>query len=318
MNHISPLKIVFAGTPAFAVPCLQALLQAGHSIVQVYTQPDRPAGRGLKLTESPVKQAAMAAGLAIHQPQTLRNDEEIHFLQALQPDVMVVVAYGLILPPSILAIPRLGCINVHASLLPKWRGAAPIQRALLAGDAQTGISIMQMEAGLDTGPVWLQATCPIQNVETSLSLHDRLADLGAKALLDAMPLIVQVRIKPQVQASTLATYAEKIQKSEALLQWHLPAEQLEKQVRAFNPWPVAYTRLNETILRIWRAEVIKNDMQSLPGTIIQMDQQGVDVATGQGSLRLLEVQLPGGKVSPVQNLLQNKSVELHVGARFSI
>lgn len=317
MNHLSALKIVFAGTPAFAVPCLQALLQAGHSIVQVYTQPDRPAGRGLKLTKSPVKQAAMAAGLAIHQPQTLRNDEEVRFLQALQPDVMVVVAYGLILPSSILVIPRLGCINVHASLLPKWRGAAPIQRAILFGDAQTGISIMQMEAGLDTGPVWLQATCPIQNDDTSLNLHDRLADLGAKALLDALPQIVQGQLNPQVQDVKHATYAEKIQKSEALLQWVLPAGVLDRQIRAYSSWPVAYTSFNDKVLRIWRAEVIYTNTQALPGTIVQMDQHGIVVATGQGSLRLLEVQLAGGKVLPVQALLQNKKLELHVGACFN-
>ena len=248
----APLKIVFAGTPDFSVPALDALLTSGHDVIAVYTQPDRPAGRGRKLTASPVKARALEHGIPVHQPLSLKRPEEQERLAALAPDVMVVVAYGLLLPPAVLAIPRLGCVNIHASLLPRWRGAAPIQRAILAGDAETGVTLMQMEKGLDTGPMLATVRCPIGPDDTAETLHDRLAALGAGALVPTLERLDRGEITAEPQDDTQACYAAKLDKAEAVLDWRRPAVELERQVRAFNPWPVAQTGFQERVLRVCR------------------------------------------------------------------
>jgi methionyl-tRNA formyltransferase len=288
---IPSLRIVFAGTPEFAVPSLVALRAAGYALCAVYTQPDRPAGRGRRLRASPVKQHA--EGLLIRQPASLGDAVTHRELAELAPDLLVVVAYGLLLPAAVLQIPRLGCINVHASLLPRWRGAAPIQRALLAGDCETGVSIMQMDAGLDTGPVLGIATCPITPGMTGGELYDRLAVLGAQTLLKLLPELAAGRLTPQPQDATLATYAPKLHKTEAVLDWARPARVLERQVLAFNPWPVAQTRLGDQVLRIWRARALTAGTAAILGSVLQEGPDGIDVAAGEGVLRLTELQLPG-------------------------
>jgi methionyl-tRNA formyltransferase len=290
------LRLVFAGTPDFSVPCLEACRASGAEVVAVYTQPDRPAGRGRKLTPSPVKQAALAAGIAVEQPESLKPADVQQALAAYRPDLLVVVAYGLILPRKVLAIPRLGCWNVHASLLPRWRGAAPIQRAILAGDRESGVDLMQMEAGLDTGPVLLERRTPISRDDTGGSLHDRLAILGAEVLADGLrrTLAGEVLVAtPQPEDGV--TYAHKLDKAEAKLDFSRPALELERQVRAFDPWPVAEGEIAGEPLRIWAAHAIELDHHASPGRVLAAGRDGIDLACGTGALRVTAVQRAGGK-----------------------
>ncbi|MBN2886636.1 MAG: methionyl-tRNA formyltransferase [Chromatiaceae bacterium] len=290
------LRLIFAGTPEFAVPTLAALINAECEVLGVYTQPDRPAGRGRKLQASPVKQLALEHGLQVYQPHSLKRDPEaVAELAALGADLMVVVAYGLLLPESVLAAPRLGCVNVHASLLPRWRGAAPIQRALLAGDADSGVCIMRMEAGLDTGPVYHRLVTPIGPDETGASLHDRLAALGAQALIEALPGILSGEHCPEPQDERLATYAHKLSKDEARIDWQRPAIEIERQIRAFDPWPVAETRLEGEVLRLWAAQAEPEaPARAAPGSVLATGKAGIEVATGAGRLRITRLQ-PAGK-----------------------
>jgi methionyl-tRNA formyltransferase len=291
------MNIVFAGTPEFAVPALKALLDAGHRVLAVYTQPDRPAGRGRRLSTSPVKEFALAHELPVRQPTTLRTDAEAEALRSLAPDAMIVIAYGLILPRSILTIPRLGCINVHASLLPRWRGAAPIQRAIEAGDARTGVTIMQMAEGLDTGPILASHETPIEAHDTAATLHDRLGALGASLLAETLAKLEHGAVSPQPQDNTCATYAAKLKKDEAHLDWTADARLVARRVRAFNPWPVAQTMLNGQILRLWEAsaEDSPETATDTPGTVLSADTNGIRVRCGHGALRITRLQIEGGR-----------------------
>ena len=290
------LRLVFAGTPEFSVPCLDACRASGAEVVAVYTQPDRPAGRGRKLTPSPVKQAALAAGIAVEQPESLKPADVQQALADYRPDLLVVVAYGLILPRKVLAIPRLGCWNVHASLLPRWRGAAPIQRAILAGDRESGVDLMRMEAGLDTGPVLLERRTPISRDDTGGSLHDRLAMLGAEALAEGLRrTLAGEALVATPQPEDGVTYAHKLDKAEAKLDFSRPALELERQVRAFDPWPVAEGEIAGEPLRIWAAHAIELDHHASPGRVLAAGRDGIDLACGSGALRVTAVQRAGGK-----------------------
>ena len=303
-----PLKIIFAGTPDFASVHLQALLDSEHSVIAVYTQPDRPAGRGKKLLASPVKQLAAQHDIPVYQPQSLRDQAAQQELAALNADVMVVVAYGLILPQVVLDTPRHGCVNVHASLLPRWRGAAPIQRAIEAGDAESGVAIMQMEAGLDTGPVLVERRCAITARETGGSLHDKLAKIGAPALLEALQQLAEGSAQPQAQDDALASYAGKISKQEAEIDWQRPAAELEQKIRAFNPFPVCWTTYSdskgEQRLRVYSAQLERGCHSDVPGTILAADAEGILVACGREALRLQLLQLPGKKALPAEEILK--------------
>lgn len=290
------LRLVFAGTPDFAVPHLAACQRAGIEVAAVFTQPDRRSGRGRHLQPSPVKQAAVQAGIAVEQPASLKSAEAQARLAAHAPDLLVVVAYGLILPQAVLDIPRLGCWNVHASLLPRWRGAAPIQRAIAAGDAETGVALMQMEEGLDTGPVLLERRTPIRVDDTGGSLHDRLATLGAEVLAEGLDTLLaggDLPATPQPEAGV--AYAHKLQKSEAALDLSRPAAELERLVRAFNPWPVAEIELAGERLRVHAAQAVDGAHGAVPGQMLAADRDGIDIACGEGVLRLLRVQRPGGR-----------------------
>jgi methionyl-tRNA formyltransferase len=309
----SSLRIIFAGTPEFAAVALESLLQTSHQIVAVYTQPDRPSGRGLKLTASPIKELSIQNNLPVHQPKSLKEEHEQKIIADYQADVMVVAAYGMLLPVDVLKIPRAGCINIHPSLLPRWRGAAPIQRTIYAGDTETGVTIMQMEAGLDTGPILLQTHYQLAADETSRSLHDKMAVMGASALVETLDLLAQGKLEPKPQDNSLASYAQKISKEEALIDWMRPALELEREIRAFNPWPVAYTSWRDQSLRIWSATTLAQECNAEPRTILHASRDGIDIATGKGVLRLLQVQLPGGKAMSAADFYNARQHELVVG-----
>ncbi|AVO32109.1 methionyl-tRNA formyltransferase [Stenotrophomonas maltophilia] len=307
------MRIVFAGTPEFAVSSLRAAARH-HEVVAVYTQPDRPAGRGRGLAPSPVKLEAVARGIPVYQPESLKDEAAQQQLRDLQPDLMVVVAYGLILPKAVLAIPTHGCWNVHASLLPRWRGAAPIQRAIQAGDAKTGVCLMQMEAGLDTGPVLLHQELPIAATDTGGQLHDKLAELGAQVLSDGLGLL-RAGIKPiaRPQPELGVTYAHKLDKAEAKLDWAQDAGALARTVRAFNPWPIAEATLSGERVRIHGAVALEADHGQAPGTVLAASRDGIDIACGQGALRLRVLQREGGKAITAADYL-NARRDLRVGA----
>lgn len=306
------MRIVFAGTPDFAARHLQALLETDHEIVAVYTQPDRPAGRGQKLVASPVKQLAVEQGIPVHQPVRLKDADAQATLASLTPDLLIVVAYGLILPQAVLDIPRLGCINSHASLLPRWRGAAPIQRAIEAGDAKTGVTVMQMEAGLDTGPMLLKVETPIYDHDTGASLHDRLAALGSQAVVNAVSRIAQTGLQGEVQDDALATYAHKLDKSESLLDWRRPAIELDRRIRAFFPWPGCHTTLDGAAVKVLEAAVGVGSGQ--PGQILEASREGLTVACGDGALILTRLQLAGGKPLAFSDLFNSRREQFAVGA----
>ncbi|ATZ73170.1 methionyl-tRNA formyltransferase [Idiomarina sp. X4] len=301
------MRIVFAGTPDFAAQHLSHLLDADFNVVGVYTQPDRPAGRGKKLQPSAVKQLAEANQLAVFQPESLKTEAAQEELKALKPDVMVVVAYGLLLPQSVLDIPTRGCVNVHGSLLPRWRGAAPIQRAIWAGDTESGVAVMQMEAGLDTGPVLLEKRCAIDPDETSASLYKKLEALGPQALIQTLKNLDAYHAKAQVQNDQQATYAKKLTKAEAKIDWNESAAFIERCTRAFTPWPVSWCESGQLgeqkTIKVIEAEIAQGASQAAPGTIVQTSSDGIDVATGDGVLRITKAQMPGKKPQPAATLI---------------
>ncbi|WP_130100531.1 methionyl-tRNA formyltransferase [Siccibacter turicensis] len=300
------LRIIFAGTPDFAAHHLDALLASAHQVVGVFTQPDRPAGRGKKLMPSPVKVLAQEHNVPVFQPASLRPAENQQLIADLNADVMVVVAYGLILPKAVLDMPRLGCINVHGSLLPRWRGAAPIQRSLWAGDVETGVTIMQMDVGLDTGDMLYKLSCPITAQDTSATLYDKLAGLGPQGLLETLRQLATGEAQPEVQDDTLVTYAEKLSKEEARLDWRLSAEQLERCIRAFNPWPVSYFIIDEQPVKVWKASVLETESSAVPGTILDAGKQGIQIATARGVLNIEELQPAGKKAMKAHELLNSR------------
>ncbi len=301
------MKIVFAGTPEFAVPSLQMLLDSKHDVCAVYTQPDRPAGRGRKLHPSPVKELALRANIPVLQPLTLKNPDDLQQLASFNADLVVVVAYGMILPQTVLDLPRSGCINVHGSLLPRWRGAAPIQRALMAGDAKTGVTIMQVALKLDAGDMLHKEECPIGETDTASDLHDKLAILGAIGLSKVLVQLKNGTLQAEKQDESLVTYAEKLSKHEAFIDWSQSAEHIARKIRGLNAWPVAQTLYQGEALRIWQAEVLDSNAREEPGTV-SATHKHMDVATGQGWLRVLEVQLPGGKRLPIHAFLNAHAV----------
>ncbi|MGI2171533.1 methionyl-tRNA formyltransferase [Shewanella sp. MF05960] len=300
---MKPLKIIFAGTPDFAARHLQALIDSQHEVIAVYSQPDRPAGRGKKLTASPVKVLAQEHNIAVFQPASLRNEAAQQELASLQADIMVVVAYGLILPKIVLDTPKLGCINVHGSILPRWRGAAPIQRALWAGDNETGVTIMQMDVGLDTGDMLLKTHLPIEATDTSASLYEKLAEQGPTALVEALTGLSEGSLQTEKQDESLANYAEKLSKEEARLDWHKSAKQLWQEIRAFNPWPVSYFEHQQSVIKVWQATYNAQACSQAPGTVIAATKQGVEIATADGSLIIETMQLPNKKPLDVADIL---------------
>ncbi|WP_058960614.1 methionyl-tRNA formyltransferase [Type-E symbiont of Plautia stali] len=299
------LKIIFAGTPDFAARHLDALLASEHQVVGVFTQPDRPSGRGNKLTPGPVKVLAQAHDVPVFQPKSLKPEDNQQLVADLQADIMVVVAYGLILPKAVLDMPRLGCINVHGSLLPRWRGAAPIQRSLWAGDSETGVTIMQMDVGLDTGDMLHKLSCPITPEDTSASLYDKLAELGPQGMLDTLDLLASGKAQSEVQDEALVSYAEKLSKEEARLDWSLSAAQLERCIRAFNPWPVSFFLIEDQPVKVWQASVLPHQNKQ-PGEVIHADKNGIQIATADGVLNLLSLQPAGKKAMSAQDLLNSR------------
>ncbi len=300
------LNIVFAGTPDFAAGHLQALIDSRHNVVGVYSQPDRPAGRGKKLQPSPVKKLALEHDIPVFQPLNFKQEGSIEELEALNADIMIVVAYGLLLPLAVLEAPKMGCLNVHASILPRWRGAAPIQRAIQAGDRETGITIMQMDVGLDTGDMLSKTIFDIDSNETGGSLHDRLLAKGPKALLQTLTLLQAGEAEAEKQDDTLANYAHKLSKEEALINWSLPAKDIEHNVRAFNPFPCAYTLLGDQRIKVWQAIALDEATTLLPGTIARVSTDGVDIATSTGLVRLLNVQLAGKKAMAISDIVNGQ------------
>ncbi|MRS92437.1 methionyl-tRNA formyltransferase [Enterobacteriaceae bacterium RIT714] len=311
------LRIIFAGTPDFAARHLDALLSSGHQIVGVFTQPDRPAGRGKKLMPSPVKVLAEQHALPVFQPVSLRPQDNQQLVADLNADVMVVVAYGLILPKAVLDMPRLGCINVHGSLLPRWRGAAPIQRSLWAGDSETGVTIMQMDVGLDTGNMLYKLACPITAEDTSATLYDKLANLGPQGLIETLQQLADGTTQPEVQDEALVTYAEKLSKEEAQIDWTLSAAQLERCIRAFNPWPMSWIMIDDQPIKVWKASVIDGASSEEPGTIIEANKQGIQVTTAEGILNLESLQPAGKKAMSAQDLLNSRREWFTPGKRLA-
>ncbi len=300
------LRIIFAGTPDFASAILKTLLNSPHSVAAVYTQPDRPAGRGRVLQASSVKTLALQHHIPIYQPESLKKITEQEILAELNPDLLIVVAYGLILPARILSIPKYGCINIHASLLPRWRGAAPIQHAILAGDTETGISMMQMDEGLDTGDVLSTYRCSISQTETSLTLHDKLATLASQALIDTLEALEENLLVPKKQDPTYTTYASKITKLDAKIIWHESAHIIDQKIRAYNPSPVAFTEFSNQTVRIWAAKPTDTLSSAHPGTLLKIEKDYLEIATGLGTLQITELQLPGGKRVSVRDCLNAK------------
>ncbi|MDH5631381.1 MAG: methionyl-tRNA formyltransferase [Gammaproteobacteria bacterium] len=312
------MKLAFAGTPDFAVPALRALIDAGHDIVAVFTQPDRPAGRGQKLRPSPVKQLALDAGIPVFQPLSLKTEDAQEHIRRLDADVMVVVAYGLILPPAVLSLPRLGCLNIHGSLLPRWRGAAPIQRAIEAGDSETGITIIQMDVGLDTGAMLLKRVCPIGATDNAQDLHDRLANLGASAIVDAIQNLASRQLHPEMQDDALANYAAKLEKPEGAIDWHQPAMVIDRKIRAFTPWPGAYSTWQGKRLRILQAHPVLEPTEQIldapPGTVTGASKFGIEVQTGEGRIILTRLQAEGAKPMATADFLNGNPMS--IGQRF--
>lgn len=308
MSQNNALNIIFAGTPDFAANHLQCLLDSGkHNIIAVYSQPDRPAGRGKKLKPSPVKQVALDHQIPVFQPLSLKDPSAQQQLANLNADLMIVVAYGLLLPQAVLDAPRLGCINVHASILPRWRGAAPIQRAIEAGDIETGVTIMQMDIGLDTGDMLLKTFCSIEKTETGGSLHDKLIEIGRPGLLQAVDQLANGSQQPQQQDDSLSNYASKISKTDPVIDWQLSAQTLDRKIRAFNPFPVCYSTVNGERIKIWQARVSDHNSQLAPGTVIQADKNAIVVSCGEGALELTNIQLPGGKALDVAAVMNSKA-----------
>ena len=311
---MSSLRVVFAGTPDFAAMSLQAILESQHQVIQVLTQPDRPQGRGKKVVFSDTKQLALDNNIPVWQPQSLRNPEAVEQLKALQPDVLVVVAYGLIIPPEVLAVPKYGCLNVHGSLLPRWRGAAPIHRAIQAGDEETGATIMLMDEGLDTGPMLYKVSTPITEEDTGGSLYQRVAEQGAEALVKVLDNLEHYIAHQETQEDSQATYAHKLTKAEGALDWQKSAQELARQVRAFNPWPVAWAQLATQTLRVWEATIGAG--QGTPSEILSVSDKGIEVACAQGSLFITELQMPGKKRLTAQEVLNGHGDLLTVGSQF--
>ncbi|MGI9877554.1 methionyl-tRNA formyltransferase [Vibrio chagasii] len=311
------LRIVFAGTPDFAARHLAALLSSEHEVIAVYTQPDRPAGRGKKMTASPVKNISLENNIPVYQPENFKSDEAKQELTDLNADIMVVVAYGLLLPQMVLNTPRLGCINVHGSILPRWRGAAPIQRSIWAGDKETGVTIMQMDIGLDTGDMLSIATLPIEATDTSASMYEKLAGLGPDALVECLADIASGKAVAEKQDDELANYAKKLSKEEARINWSDDAAHIERCVRAFNPWPMSHFEAAENSIKIWQSRVAEQTSDKPAGTILQADKTGIYVATGQGVLVLEQLQVPGKKAMSVQDILNSRASWFEVGTQLS-
>lgn len=303
------MRIIFAGTPDFAAEALKALIESSHQVIAVYSQPDRPAGRGRQLKASPVKELALEHNIPVYQPLNLKDTSEHEQIENLNADVMVVVAYGVILPKAVLDAPKHGCLNIHASILPRWRGAAPIQRAILAGDKESGVTIMQMDVGLDTGDMLTIQRTPIEASDTGSSLHDRLATIGAEALLETLDKISNNTLEPVVQDDSLSNYAKKLDKQEAAIDWTDSAENIVNKIQAFNSWPVAYCAYNGKSLRLWQARLLDSSKENTPGLVVDEGKEGIDIACGKGIVRIIELQLPGKKRIMVRDFINSNSLK---------